>query len=537
MSQIRQMQGKVFALLLVCLGCLLFVYKVGDRDLWAPDEDEYAQIPREMMRSGNWLYPTCNNVPWTIKPALYCWLVGGVALPSGDVNEWHARIFAGLAGVGTFLLIFYLGKRLFSPRAGLFGALTTGTSVMFLEQARWAQTYMPSTFLTTLAIFCFYRGYSEPTRRVASYLLMYVAVGLGVMMMGPINLIVPGLVVFVYLVAMKDLKHIPRMLPVWGILITAAIVLPWYMAAGSNEAYGADLLMKTNSGRIVNTWSHRQPFWYYLEGIPWAFLPWSLFLPGACYLAVSRQSERDRPTLKFVLVWLIGVFVLFSIPQSKRHQYLLGVYPAMGLLVGYLADRAIEFWPGTYFRRAVVIPSLTFAGLLALLTVAIPVAAGVVEPAYLPLGLGMSAITGIFALLLFLAWRKDRPKGLLILPAAFMLTLVLYGVHALIPRMEALKSPRPFCEKIVAYCDEGADWAMFRFYRATYVYYTDSFAEVLDTERELAHFMSRTNHAVVVMKEKHFNALENPDLKALPIIERANVGSKELVLLANRETP
>jgi hypothetical protein len=167
----------------------------------------------------------------------------------------------------------------------------------------------------------------------------------------------------------------------------------------------------------------------------------------------------------------------------------------------------------------------------------VPVAAAIVEPAYLPLGLGMSAITGMFALLLVLAWRKDRPKGLLVLPAAFMLALVLYGVHALIPRMESLKSPRPFCDKIVAYCDEGADWAMFRFYRATYVYYTDSFAEVLETERDLAHFMARTNHAVVIMKEKHFNALENPDLKALPIIERANVGSKELVLLANRETP
>ena len=537
MSQFRQMQGKLFALLLVCIGFFLFAYKVGDRDLWAPDEDEYAQIPREMMRSGNWLYPVCNNVPWTIKPPLYCWMVGGIALPSGDANEWHARIFSALSGVGTFLLIFYLGRRMFSPRAGLLSAVAMGTSVLFLEHARWAQTYMPSTFLTTLAIFCFYRGYTEPAKRVVSYLLMYVAVGLGVMMMGPINLIAPGLVVFVYLILMKDLKHIPRMLPLWGILITAVIVLPWYIVAGMHEDYGSDLLMKTNMGRVVNSWTHSKPFWYYLEGIPWAFLPWSLFLPGACHLAVSRRSAKDRPALKYVLVWLISMFILFSVPQAKRHQYLLGIYPAMGLLVGYLGDLAIKRWPGTYFRRAVVIPSLIFAGLLVLLTVAIPVAAAIVEPAYLPLGLGMSAITGIFALLLVLAWRKDRPKGLLVLPAAFMLALVLYGVHALIPRMESLKSPRPFCDRIVAYCDEGADWAMFRFYRATYVYYTDSFAEVLETERELAHFMSRTNHAVVIMKEKHFNALENPDLKALPIIERANVGSKELVLIANRETP
>ncbi len=537
LKQCRQMQGKLFTLLLVCIGLMLFVYKVGDRDLWAPDEDEYAQIPREMIRTGNWLYPTCNNEPWTIKPALYNWLVGAIALPSGDVNEFHARIFSALGALGAFLLTFFLGKRLFSPRAGLLGALAMGTSILFLEHGRWAQTYMPSAFTTTLAIFAFYRGYTDAAKRVTSYLLMYVAVGVGVLIMGPVNLILPGLVVFFYLVVMKDLKHIPRMLPIWGILITGAIVLPWYVVAGMREDYGSELLLTTNVTRFLNAWTHQKPFWYYLENLPWAFMPWFFFLPGALHLAVSKRSKADRPALMFVMVWLISLLLFFSIAQCKRNQYLLGAYPALGLLIGYLGDMAIREWPGRYFRRAVIVPALLLAGILAIVTVALPVASVIVDRSSLPLSLGMSAITGLFTVLLVIAWRKESPGGMLALPAAFMAALVLYGVHALIPRMEAFKSPRPFCEQIAKYCDNGADWAMFHFYRAAYVYYTDSYTEVIWAEPELKQFMSRTNLAVVVMEEDVQQVLEDPWLKALPVILRAQVGHRDVVLLANREAP
>ena len=537
MNGFRRMEGKVFALLLVCMGLLLFVYKVGDRDLWAPDEDEYAQISREMIRSGNWLYPTCNGEPWTIKPALYNWLVGLISLPYGDVNEFRARIFSALGALGTFLLTFYLGKRAFSPRAGLLSALVLGTSALFLEHGRWAQTYMLSTFFATLAIFLFHRGYTEPGKRTGSYLLMYVAVGLGVLTMGPVNFVIPGLVVLVYLVVVKDLKHIGRMKPIWGVLITAAITLPWYVVAGLRDDYGSELVVRTNLTRFFNTWTHNKPIYYYVTGIPWAFLPWSLFLPGAFHLAASRVGEKDRQALKFVLVWVLSLLLFFSLAQCKRHQYLLAAYPALALLVGCLGDRAIRDWPRTYFRRAVIIPSLVLAGMLAVMTVAMPVAAGIFFRPFLALSIGASVITGTFAALLLAAWRKDRPAALLFLPAAFMTAFLVFGVHVLIPSLNVFKSPRPFCNEIVTRLDQGGDWAMFKFYRAAYVYYTDSFAKVINTERELKAFMARPTFSMAAMVAPEHAKLEDPELAALPIIVRGQVGHRKVVLIANRDAP
>ncbi|UCD81311.1 MAG: glycosyltransferase family 39 protein, partial [Desulfobacterales bacterium] len=361
-------------ILLLCIGFFLFFYKVGDRDLWAPDEDEYAQMSREMIRYDNWIFPTVNGKPWAIKPVLYNWLIAAASLPWGDVNEFHARVFSSLAALGTFLMTFYLGRRMFSPQAGFLAASVLGTSVLFLKFARWSQTYMLSTFFAMLAIFLFYRGYRSEEKRTLSYLLMYAATGLGVLTMGPVNLIMPGLVIFLYLVVMRDLRHLRHLRLGWGILIFLAITAPWYIVVSLQEGYGFDLLIKTNISRYFDTWTHAQPFYYYLINLPWAFAPWSLFLPGALHLAFSHRAGDDRPAIRFLLIWAIGLFVFFSLSQAKRNEYLLGIYPALALLVGYLGDKAIHSWQEKYFRRSVIIPALIFLAFLALTTIALPLA-------------------------------------------------------------------------------------------------------------------------------------------------------------------
>ena len=146
-------------------------------------------------------------------------------------------------------------------------------------------------------------------------------------------------------------------------------------------------------------------------------------------------------------------------------------------------------------------------GILALATIALPVMAGIFFKPWFTAALGVSVITGSFAVLLWLARRKNQARRLLFLPAIFMLVATLYSVHVLIPKMEFYKSPRPFCEEIVANLDRGGQWAMYRFYRAAYVYYTDSFCTVLNSESELEAFLKQPTLSLVVLKEKHYQQL------------------------------
>jgi 4-amino-4-deoxy-L-arabinose transferase-like glycosyltransferase len=525
----------IILILLFCMGFLLFFYKVGDRDLWAPDEDEYAQMSREMIRYGHWIFPTVNGQPWAIKPVLYNWLIAAISLPGGDVNEFDARIFSALAALGTFLMTFYLGRRMFSTQAGILGATVLATSILFLKFARWSQTYMLSTFFAMLALFLFYRGYRSEDKRMVSYLLMYAATGLGVLTMGPVNLAMPGLVIFLYLLVMNDWRHIKHLRLGWGILIFVAITAPWYVAVSLQEGYAFDLLVKTNVSRYFNTWTHEQPFYYYLINLPWAFAPWSLFLPGAFHLAFSRRSQEDRNALRFLLIWAIGLFVFFSLSQAKRDEYILGLYPALALLVGYWGDKAIQLWPDKYYRKWLIVPSLIFLGFMALATVALPVATGIFFKQWFWAAVGVSVITGICAVLLWAAWRRNQARRLMFLPAALMLVFTLYAVHVLIPKMEYFKSPRPFCAEITARLAKGGQWAMYKFYRAAYVYYTDSFCQVLENENELQAFLDLPTRSLVVMRERQYTHLSDALKAATQLVFKQHIGHRAVVLISNRK--
>jgi 4-amino-4-deoxy-L-arabinose transferase-like glycosyltransferase len=457
-----------------------------------------------------------------------------VSLPWGDVNEYRARIFSSLAALGTILVTFYLGMRAFSPAAGFLGATILGTSVLFLQYGRWAQTNMLSTFFATLSIFLFYRGYKNTEKRHISYIFMYISMGLGVLTMGPVNLVMPGLVIFGYLLVMKDIRHIGELKLVWGILIFLAITMPWYVVVSLKEGYAFDLLIKTNLARYVDTWTHAQPFYYYAIDLPWAFAPWFLFLPGAVHLALSKRSRQDREALNFLLVWAISLFLFFSIAQAKRPQYILGLYPALALLVGYLGDRAIRCRTTRYFQKAVIIPALIFMGVLAAATLALPIVVGIFFKSWLAAAFGAAVITGIFAALVWFARSKRQIRSLLFLPAAFILVLTIYSVHVLVPKMEYYKSPRSFCQEIVERLQKGGNWAMFQFYRAAYVYYTDSFCQVLQSKGELEAFLEQPDQALVVMKERNYHRLIDALKTNTYVIAKKQIGHRQMVLISNR---
>jgi 4-amino-4-deoxy-L-arabinose transferase-like glycosyltransferase len=352
--------------------------------------------------------------------------------------------------------------------------------------------------------------------------------------MGPVNLAMPGLVIFLFLVVMKDWRHIRHMRLGWGILIFLAITAPWYVVVSLQEGYGFDLLIKTNISRYFHTWTHEQPFYYYLINLPWAFAPWSLFLPGAFHLAFSRRSQDDRQALRFLLIWAIGLFVFFTLSQAKRDEYILGIYPALALLVGYWGDKAIQFWPDQYYRKWLIVPSLILLGFMALATLALPVATGIFFKEWFMAALGVSVLTGICAVLLWTAWRRNQARRLLFLPAAFMLVFTLYAVQVLVPKMEFYKSPRPFCEQITARLTAGGQWAMYKLYRAAYVYYTDSFCKVLEDEKELQAFLDQPTLSLVVMREKQYKHLNDALRAKTHLVYRQHVGHRAMVLISNR---
>lgn len=327
---------------LLLAGLVLFGAGLGLRDPWPADEPRFALIARDMVRSGQWLFPHVGGELYSDKPPLFMWLTAACYALTGSLRL--AFLMPSLfAGLGMLALVHDLARRLWNRRVAMFAGLLLLASVQFTLQARTAQLDALVAFWTTLGLYGLLRHLLlGPDWRW--YALGGLAMGLGIITKG-----VGFLPLFVLLPWAWLRRRHPDALPTisgsWRqwLLAPAAMLLPvacwllpvvlvtWWSGDPGLAAYRDDLLFRQTVTRYADTWTHLRPAWYYvLEVIPWAWLPATLALPWLVPEWRRRLAGGDAR------VWLLLGFVacvvlFFSLSPGKRGVYLLPALPAFVL--------------------------------------------------------------------------------------------------------------------------------------------------------------------------------------------------------------
>lgn len=89
------------------------------RTLIKPDEGRYAEIPREMVVSGDWTTPRLNDLKYFEKPPLQYWATATAYEVFGE-HQWTSRLWAGLTGFAGIFLVWFAGVRLFGREAAAY---------------------------------------------------------------------------------------------------------------------------------------------------------------------------------------------------------------------------------------------------------------------------------------------------------------------------------------------------------------------------------------------------------------------------------
>src|ERR1043165_2900249 len=108
----------------------LFLATLGRHPLSNPDEGRYAEIPREMIASGDWVTPRLNGVPYFEKPPLGYWCVA-VSQKVFGPSEWSVRLVPSLFALGGVLFTYAAARRLYGREAGVGAAVVLGTSLLY----------------------------------------------------------------------------------------------------------------------------------------------------------------------------------------------------------------------------------------------------------------------------------------------------------------------------------------------------------------------------------------------------------------------
>jgi 4-amino-4-deoxy-L-arabinose transferase-like glycosyltransferase len=381
---VRILQGKLIGppLALVLLCSFLFLYRLGDRDLTSSHEARAAQNAQTLLEEGDWTLPQLFDRRVEMqKPPLYYWLVAFVAELCGGVEAWAVRLPAALSAMGCVTGLYLYGLLRGRPLAGFVAAVILATSWHFTWLARVGRIDMPLTLAVTIAVGGFYLGrcgLRENAGRGAwgCFLLAYLAVAAGLLLKGPVALVLPATVILASLVANRwaagregrsRWSWIHDFGVWWGLPLVALIAVPWYVLAAQQTRgdFLRDFLWHHNldRGLAVDGELTAHPWWLYGPRLLGDLAPWVVLLPPAVWYLLRQGRWRRDPAARLGLVWLLSLLVLLSCLSFKRADYLLPAYPGVALLLGCVAER---WWRESGARPAVVCWAAGVVGVYAL---------------------------------------------------------------------------------------------------------------------------------------------------------------------------
>ena len=219
---------------LVVAFALLYGFRLGSYPLGPGDEGRYAEVPREMLASGDWVIPRLNGVYYFEKPPLMYWLTAMSESVFG-LNAWAVRFVPAMLALGGVLLTYAAARRLHGREAGVASAVVLGTSLLYFAIGRLPLLDMGLTVLMSATLFCFLLGVREPpgTRRRWLFYGLYASAALATLTKGLVGFLVAGAVMFLWLLIFNQWKRLrPLHLPT-GILIFLVIALPWHLLAAA----------------------------------------------------------------------------------------------------------------------------------------------------------------------------------------------------------------------------------------------------------------------------------------------------------------
>ncbi|WCE04816.1 glycosyltransferase family 39 protein [Pseudoxanthomonas sp. JBR18] len=427
---------------------------IGLRDPWPADEPRFALVAKQMVESGNWLFPHRGVELYPDKPPMLMWLEGLFFLITGN---WRVAFLMPslIATMGAIWCVKDLGQRLWTRKVGLYAGWALLFAFQFTYQAKRAQIDALVLGMITLANYGLLRHLLKgPDWKM--WVLGWFFAGLGTITKGvgflALLSIVPAAVASVR--GWPDVKVGAGDRRFWlGPLAFLVAVSVWLVPMVStvllsgdpeHRAYLNDILFRQTAKRYANSWDHPQPVWYFLE-VMFMWAPTILALPWAIRPWARRLRLRHDPRYLVPIAWWLIVLVFFSIPHGKRDVYIMPALPMVCLALAPLLPGLLRKPGPQWLARG-------FALVLALATLGMGIAMLTGDPSFerkLHTDRGMSeVVTATLAYVLVamgtwgmgsvLMFRRRPVVGLLSTLGAIW---VLYGI-ALAPLVNDSSSAR-----------------------------------------------------------------------------------------------
>jgi 4-amino-4-deoxy-L-arabinose transferase-like glycosyltransferase len=318
------------------------------RPMLDPDEGRYAEIPREMVVTGDWLTPRLDGLKYFEKPPLQYWATAA-AYSAFGLSEWTSRLWTVGLAFACLPMVFAWTRRLYGAGAALAAVVTLAASPYFGVISHLNLLDAGFTFWLTGAVFAFTLAQSSAAGGQAErrwMLLAWLAAALAVLSKGIVVGVLTGVSLIAYSLIERDIRPWKRLHVAAGLPLFLLVSAPWFVAVSArNPNFPGFFFIHEHFARFLTTVHQRvEPWWFFLPLLLFGVLPWVFSVPGA-----GRRAWQDEGAgghfkpLRFLLIFAAVTLLFFSASGSKLAPYILPMFPPLAAIIGVHAGEQRAF--------------------------------------------------------------------------------------------------------------------------------------------------------------------------------------------------
>lgn len=330
-----------FLTLVAVVAAIIWFTQLGYRDLIEPDEGRYAEIPREMVATGDWVTPRLNGFKYFEKPALQYWATATAYTLFGD-NTTTARLWPALTGFLGALWAGFLGLRLYNRSAGFYAFLITLSGLLYFVDGHYLVLDMSLSVFLFAGVGCLVLAQRsrDDAANLRNWMLAgWTALALATLSKGLIGVVLPAATVVVYSLWARDWALWRQLHLVKGLAVFLLVTAPWFIAVSlANPEFPQFFFIHEHLQRYTSTVHEREgAYWYFLPVFLLGIFPWVAVALKS--LLRPEFSSRSRGMAgfdaeRFLWTFALVVFMFFSAGQSKLPSYILPMMPVVAILAG-----------------------------------------------------------------------------------------------------------------------------------------------------------------------------------------------------------
>jgi 4-amino-4-deoxy-L-arabinose transferase-like glycosyltransferase len=333
------------------------------------NEGRYAEVAREMLVRRDFVTPTLDFTLFLNKPPLTFWLAALVHHLTGP-SEWARLVSVAWASV-TLVATCRLGALLYGQRTGLVGGALLAVTLGFVLEARTLRPDMAVAATVVLALLSWRHAVLSPERRLRWLLAFYTSLGIGMLAKGLVPVVLAGIPIGIVTLRERGWRGVRELRPGLGLLVVAAIVLPWHVAiALRHPGFVSDYLLNQHLATFFDKKPQNDttgdPLWFFWAAFAGRMMPWVLLLPMTLDEArrgFARVAEPAARASAYLWLWLGGLMLFFSLAPSRLEHYCVPALPAGALLAARVWQRGARGQLGPLASRVLIAAGLVIAAI------------------------------------------------------------------------------------------------------------------------------------------------------------------------------